>query len=201
MPAIPPGCRRVIDIGCGMGQTLIASNPVNARACGVDPDFRAVQLGKRMRPGLQLICGTAELLPVRTGWAQFAIARLSLPYTDIPLAVREAYRILEPGGLLWTVLHPVGMALGRVVEDFARVRARAAAYDLYVLLNGLILHATGRQFRYPLNRARCESFQTGAGMRRVLRAAGYEAINVTTGRFLVVSARKPPATTPLGETG
>jgi SAM-dependent methyltransferase len=201
MPPIPPGCRRIVDVGCGMGQTLIASNTRGAVACGVEPDLDAVRLGRRLSPHLPLVCGAAERLPIRTGWAEFAIARLSLPYTDIPVAVREVYRALEPGGVFWTVLHPVGMTLRKLLDDAGHLRLRGVAFQAYVLLNGVALHTTGQQFRFPLNRARCESFQTAGGMRRLLASAGYESINITFTPFLVITARKPGATTPLAETG
>jgi SAM-dependent methyltransferase len=200
MPPIPPGCRRIIDVGCGMGQTLIASKVADALACGVEPDRNAVRLGRKMSPNLALVCGAAEGLPIRTGWAEFAMARLSLPYTDIPVAVREVYRALEPGGVFWTVLHPVGMTLRKLLYDAAHLRLRGVAFQAYVLLNGLTLHTTGHQFRFPLNRARCESFQTAGGMRRLLQAAGYESISATSTPFLVVTARKPRLTRPLDET-
>jgi SAM-dependent methyltransferase len=191
MPPIPPGCRRIIDIGSGMGQTLIASEPLDALACAVEPDIEALRLGRGMSGRMQAVCGAAERLPVRTGWAEFAIARLSLPYTVIPEAVGEAYRVLQPGGCFWALLHPFAQALGDLRQSVRQGRGRALLYQLYVVLNGLSLHLWQRQFRYPLNRARCESFQTVAGMKRVLRAAGFEDIGITRRPFLVATGRKP----------
>lgn len=191
MPAIPAACRRVIDIGCGMGQTLIAGELRGALACGVEPDIEALRLGRKISREIQLVCGAAEKLPVRTGWAEFAIARLSLPYTHIPETVREVYRVLEAGGHFWTVLHPLAMTLQAVQSSIVHLRWRALVFEMYTLLNGLALHVAGRQFRYPLNRTRCESFQTVFGMKRILHDAGFQTISVTRKPFFVVTARKP----------
>jgi SAM-dependent methyltransferase len=193
MPPIPPGCRRIIDIGCGIGQTLIASELPGALACGVEPDIGALRFGRTVSHLVQPVCGEAETLPIRTGWAEFALARLSLPYTHIPKAVGEVYRVLAPGGQFWSVLHPMGMTLRDMLGSALRLRGRALLYQSYVLLNGLTLHTTGRQIRYPLSRRRCESFQTEGGMRRVLRAAGFEAITIKRRPFFIASARKPGA--------
>jgi SAM-dependent methyltransferase len=191
MPTIPPGCRRIVDVGCGMGQTLIASDLADAIACGVEPDVGVLRLGRQIDGRIHLIGGHAERLPVRDDWAQFAIARLSLPYTDVPAAVREIHRVLEPGGELWAVLHPVSTAWEGLVAGMGSFRLRTVIYRLYVVLNGLLLHFAGRQFRYPLNRARCESFQTAGGMTRVLLAAGFQDVTVARAPGLIMTARKP----------
>ena len=191
MPSIPAACRRVIDIGCGMGQTLIAGELRGALACGVEPDRKALRLGRTISREIHLVCGAAEMLPVRTGWADFAIARLSLPYTHIPKTVREVYRVLEAGGHFWTVLHPLAMTLRKLRSSIVHLRGRALVFDMYTLLNGLALHVAGRQFRYPLNRIRCESFQTVSGIKRILHDAGFQTITVTQKPFFVVTARKP----------
>ena len=49
MPVVPAGCRRVLDIGCGAGQTLIGADvDGGVMACGVDRDVAALQLGRRL---------------------------------------------------------------------------------------------------------------------------------------------------------
>jgi ubiquinone/menaquinone biosynthesis C-methylase UbiE len=174
-----------------MGQTLIASDLRGALACGVDPDIEALRLGGKLSRQIRLVGGAAEMLPVRTGWAEFAIARLSLPYTHIPETVREVYRVLQAGGQFWTVLHPLAMTLQNLRSSIVHRRGRAVFYQLYTLLNGFALHVSGRQFRYPLNRTRCESFQTVSGIKRILHHAGFQAISVIEKPFFVASARKP----------
>jgi SAM-dependent methyltransferase len=196
MPPIPPGCKRIVDVGCGLGQTLIASHLGDAVACGVEPDVAVLRLGRQLDGRIHLIGGQAERIPVREGWAQFVIARLSLPYTDIPVAIGEIYRVLEPGAELWAVLHPISMALGGFLEGVRSFRVRAVLYRLYVLLNGLLLHFTGRQVRYPLNRARSETFQTVGGMTRVLLAAGFQDVRVAQPPGFIMVARKPATTLP-----
>ena len=62
-------------------------------------------------------------------------------------------------------------------------------YRTHVLLNGLVFHFSGRVFRFPLKRERCESFQTRRGMRIALRRAGFT--EEETVKFFVTTAIKP----------
>ncbi|MCB0205774.1 MAG: hypothetical protein KDH89_13210 [Anaerolineae bacterium] len=60
MPEIRPQHRRVLDLGCGAGQTLIASDlPRETWAAGVDVDFDALLTGPGAggAAGLRQRCG------------------------------------------------------------------------------------------------------------------------------------------------
>jgi len=56
MPAIRSEHRRIVDVGCGAGQTLIASRlGANVTAVGIDCDERALELGRHLNPHLPFI--------------------------------------------------------------------------------------------------------------------------------------------------
>ena len=56
----------------------------------------------------------------------------------------------------------------------------------------VIFGLVGRDFRYPSNRKRCESFQTADGITRALLATGFEEIEIFEHSPLAVTARKGP---------
>jgi hypothetical protein len=59
-------------------------------------------------------------------------------------------------------------------------RIKDVIFSTYILANGLLFHWTGRQIRFPLNRRRCESFQTVLGMRRALRMRGLDVVSAVS---------------------
>lgn len=189
MPPVLPGIRRVLDIGCGAGQTLIAADMGGAYKTGIDCDFEALQLGRQLCSDIHVVHAAGEALPFRDGTYDLVISRVALPYMHIPTTVREAARVLVPNGRVWFVLHPVSMlSWKRNVLSLRRT-----AFGLYVGLNSLLFHFLGLQIRFPLNRAKIESVQTCAGMTRCLKACGFGDIEFRTGTHFVVTARKPSA--------
>jgi SAM-dependent methyltransferase len=192
MPEVPPGVRALLDVGCGAGQTLIALDldAAEVARCGVDVDAAALALGRRLDPGLLLACSPGESLPFADASFDFVLCRVALPYMDVARAVAEMARVLRPGGQLWLVLHPVRFALSELTGHLRRGQPRGALFQLYVLANGLALHAGRPQFRFPLGARAFESVQTERGVRRALERAGLGAVTARRGRFFVVTAAK-----------
>lgn len=191
LPPLGPEHRLVLDVGCGAGQTLIASRlPAATLAVGVDPSLPAVKLGRSLDARLRLVCGAGESLPFARGRFDFVYSRVALPYMHIDRALAEMARVLRPGGTLWLTLHPWSRALQDMLAEARHLHLRATLHGVYVLANGLLLHASGKQFAWPFGRGGYESFQTCRGISRALRHAGFRDIAVTTGRFFVVSARR-----------
>jgi SAM-dependent methyltransferase len=190
LPAPPPQCRSVLDVGCGAGQTLLGLNlPAEALACGVDPDVAALRLGRTLDRQISLVAATAEQLPLPSESFDFVFSRVALPYTNIPRAVRELTRVLRAGGQIWLALHPVAMGLRDLRVALTRGRVKRAVHCAYVLVNGALLHVVGKQFPFPVG-GRYESVQTRRGMIRVLGDAGLTDVHVRQDEFFVVTARK-----------
>ena len=187
--------RRILDVGGGAGQALVAGVPRSSLAVCLERDAAAVELGRRVAPGVRFVRASGEQLPFPDASFDLVVARLSWPYMHIPRAAREAARVLAPGGELWAVLHPAEMLARELKRAAVRLRLQTAVSRLMVLANGVLQHLTGAPAAMVPGGSSVETFQTVRGMDRLLRAAGFEAITFERGPFFVVTARKPgPAT-------
>lgn len=194
LPPIPRSAARILDLGCGIGQTLAATGAIaRSLACGLDIDHEAVRYGASANPAVRFVCGAGETLPFASCAFDFVYARVTLPWVHIPSALSEIARVLVPGGSLWCSLVAPKTALRDFTRAIRERRSRNAVYRAYVLANGALFYATGRQFRFPLKRSRCESFQTVRGMRLALERAGLTLTSAEQGRFFVVTASRPYA--------
>jgi ubiquinone/menaquinone biosynthesis C-methylase UbiE len=191
MPTIKREHERILDVGCGAGQTLIASAlGANVTAIGIDDDVEALKLGHRIDPRIQYICSKGEALPLRSGHFDLVISRVALPYMNTRTALSEMTRVLRPGGTMWVVLHPFAK-LVRELEHYLRKRdIGAALHRVYVMVNGALFHLAGIEFP-SLFSHRYESFQTEIAIQRELERLGYEDIRIHKKAFFVVSATKP----------
>ena len=191
LPPIGPTDRAILDLGCGAGQSLVAAVPDDGRlAVGLDVDEEALSLGRTLTDAVRFVAGRGETLPFAGDTFDLVISRVALPYTDIPRTLGEVARVLKAGGRCWLTLHPPAFAWRELAGAIKRGSVRSALYQLYVLANGLSLELAGRQFAYPLRRARFESVQTERGMRRALYRAGFVDVGVERGRFFVVTGAR-----------
>lgn len=179
-PRLPVG-HRVLDLGCGAGQTLIAAYSDRV-AHGLDIDFTALRLGRSLTDRVCFACGATDALPYRAEQFDLVVARVSLPYTNIPASLREIRRVLKPGGTLWMTLHDFRL----VWNQAKRSGLRGKLVFAYVVLNSTLLHIFGREF--PLL-GRYESFQTDRGILRALRRRNFDGISVAhKGAHFLVTA-------------
>jgi ubiquinone/menaquinone biosynthesis C-methylase UbiE len=195
VPDLPPECRSVLDVGAGAGQTLLALNPpAGSTLYAVDIDSSALRLGREWAPHITFVRAAGEGLPFPSERFDFVISRVALPFMHMPSALAEMERVLEPGGRIWMVLHPFAVVRDHWLRSLRSFRWKDLVFRSYVVVNGLWWSATGRQFRFPLRRARCESFQTDEGIRRALTALGFADVQITRTPKFVVTARKPART-------
>jgi SAM-dependent methyltransferase len=191
LPPIPATCRVVLDIGCGAGQTLIASSlPKEVLSFGVDPDIRALALGRTLTDRVHFASASGECLPFTDGTFDMVISRVSLLYMHIPTALAEISRVLRPGGHLWLSLNPPSFAFRRMGQAVRAGSLRSVVFSLYTLVNAVALHVANRQLLWPFGRRRYESVQTTPGMKRALQRAGFNDIRIERNRFFVVNARR-----------
>ena len=198
LPEVRPHHRRVLDVGCGAGQTLVGCGlhrpEALAEAWGVDLDAAARAVGRPRWPRLRLLAARGESLPFPDDSFDLVLSRVALPYMDIPAALREFARVLRPGGELWLALHPARLVVRQLAAAARSGAWRSVAYQLYVLANGAGFHLTGITRPFPLIGRGTESWQSRRGMRTALGRAGLTDV-VTTRRdgTLAMTARRPRA--------
>lgn len=191
MPPIQKGHQRILDVGCGGGQTLIAGDlALDAVAVGIDIEHSALSLGRQLSNRIHFVCGKGEALPFKDDCFDLVISRVALPYMHVQSALSEMSRVLKPGGDLWIVLHPSRMIIKEMVKNITVFNFRGALYQLYVLINGMTLHLFNKQFPLPLGGSRYESFQTSSVITRILQAEGFESIKISDDRFFVATGKK-----------
>ncbi len=181
---LPPQVRdgsRVLDLGCGAGQTMIAAYPKHI-TFGLDIDFSVLKLGKTLSSDVQFCCGRAEELPYMDDIFDLVIARVSLAYTDIELTLREAQRVMKPDGRLWVTLHSWHMPWQAAQQG----NWRGKLFFLYIVANSLSFHWFQKQFSLWGKR---ESFQTASRMSKVLAKCGFKDVQVTRGRHFLIEAK------------
>ena len=164
--------QRVLDIGCGTGNTAMAAARRRAEVTAVDPVPKLLQVARERAAidnfDIQWQEGAAEALPFEDASFDLALSTFGMIFsTDPAKAVAEAARVLAPGGRLvltsWTegglndrlfeateavlpnmAMIPVARAWGRVHE--ARALLGVCFTDVRVVERSLFVRAvdTGR---------------------------------------------------------
>jgi ubiquinone/menaquinone biosynthesis C-methylase UbiE len=192
LPRVEAKHRRILDVGCGAGQTLLGCKLTDGVfAVGLDTDESAIALGKQLTTAIQFVSGAGESLPFADGSFDLVICRVALPYMHVARALSEMARVLAANGDLWLVLHPISMTARELRTNIVQLQLKSGLFRTWVLLNGLALHVSGRQWRWPSNYGGYETCQTNKGMTRALRAAGFDHIQITRDSHFVVTATKP----------
>ncbi len=181
LPPPVPAQSRVLDVGCGAGQTLLVAYPHEV-TFGVDVDLSALRLGRTLTENVRFTCANAEALPFRPEKFDLVIARVSLVYTDLRQSLKEIRRVLKPGGTLWMTLHSFALRW----QQAKRSNWRGKAFFAYVLLNSALFHFGQRQFSFI---GKQETFQTERGIKRALQRCGFSDIAVKQDRHFLVTAR------------
>jgi SAM-dependent methyltransferase len=96
----------VLDIGAAQGRSLLALQRLGHRAVGVEPWSTAIEtaheLARRHGTTVDIRQGIAENLPLRDEQFDLVLATSVMEHvTDLRQALREAQRVLRPGGILW----------------------------------------------------------------------------------------------------
>jgi SAM-dependent methyltransferase len=190
LPTIPSNVRRVLDVGCGAGQSLIAlALPLGVAAVGLDLDRDALALGATWTSDVRFVCGSGESLPFDDDTFDFVFSRVALPYMHVPTALREVHRVLASGGRAWLLFHGPGIVFSQLAAAARGWHVRSVLFQSYAAVNGAVYHLTGRLLRWPAGGGRYESFQTRRVIPR-LRELGFADVEVETAPHFIVRATK-----------
>ena len=95
----------VLEVGCGTGNYIGAVHRLTgARAFGIDPSAQMLATARERAPGVALTEGRAESLPYPDGQFDLVYSVDVIHHVkDRPAYIREAHRVLKPGGQVCTV--------------------------------------------------------------------------------------------------
>jgi SAM-dependent methyltransferase len=106
---VPDPGRATLEVGCGEGRVARDLVARGHRVTGLDASPTLLRAAAETDPGSHYVVGHAEALPFDDGAFDLVVAYNSLmDVEDMPAAVREAARVLTPGGRLCAcVTHPM----------------------------------------------------------------------------------------------
>lgn len=190
MPKISEKAETILDIGCGIGQTFVASGLGSGKLLvGLDVDLDSLLYGHSQFGYLAYVNGKAECLPFHSDSFDFVISRVSLPYTNIPKSLMEIRRVLRRNGMIWLTLHPFSMTLYQLKTSVLKFEIKAVIFRVYVVVNGILFHLFGKQFAFPV-RKRYESYQTKSRIVTALKNIGFTNLTVQKGVHFIVTGQK-----------
>ncbi len=117
------GGERFLDVGCGTGHLIGLALPIFPHCFGVDVAEKLLCRISREIPGARFTAASASELPFedRSFDAVGMYALLHHMYDPIS-AVAEAYRVLRPGGILYTD-HDPNWYLGRIYRLWRQLKS------------------------------------------------------------------------------
>ena len=109
---LPAPGRLTLDVGCGEGRLSRDLKALGHSVIGVDASPTMVEAARAADPSIEVHLADAADLPFPDGHADLIVAFMSLQDVSNPeSALRQAARVLEPGGrLCLAVVHPLGSA-------------------------------------------------------------------------------------------
>src|SRR6201999_68315 len=102
---LPPGCELAVDVGAGTGLFTRTLVDRAAQVIAVEPDARMRKVLKARSPGVRVVEGRGESIPLPDASADAVFVSSAWHWMDAERAVPEIGRVLRDGGrfgLIWT---------------------------------------------------------------------------------------------------
>ena len=164
--------KRVLDVGCGIGQELIPFVEKTEAFCvGIDaaPELGAVANGFFRRLNFQkrvaFTRSFGENLPFADESFDVVLCRVALPYMNNRQTIAEVARVLRPGGVFLLKTHAPAFYLGMIRERWKSFSPKQIAYPLICLAGGAWHSLTGRQLQKGFWKGK-EVYQTEKFLKR-----------------------------------
>ncbi len=109
---LPPPGRLTLDVGCGEGRVSRDLATIGHRVVGIDASRAMVKEAAAARPNVPVLVADAAALPLADKCCDLVVAYMSLQdVDDMPAAINEMARVLEPGGhICLAIVHPINSA-------------------------------------------------------------------------------------------
>lgn len=109
---VPPPGGRTLDLGCGEGRLARDLVALGHDVVGIDASPTMIRAAREAAPEMELHVADAAFLPFQDASFGLVVAFMSLQdIDDLGGAIREAARVLAPGGrLCLAVVHPLTSA-------------------------------------------------------------------------------------------
>jgi SAM-dependent methyltransferase len=141
LDAIPPGCGRALDVGCGTGGLTRRLRAAAPRVTGLDRDEGCVRVARAHPAAADIgyLVADVRSVPLQPGSFDLVASIAMVHHLDAEVALRRMSDLLRPGG----VLAVVGLARDSSPADVGRLVPAIAGTRLHRLAGAWSLRRTG----------------------------------------------------------
>lgn len=136
--AVPAGCERALDVGCGEGTLTRQLRRIVPGVTGIDLDQPSIDLARAHREanGIRYLLGDFLSYPFEPGSFDFIASVAALHHMDAASALARMSALLRPGG----VLAVIGLARPRYPADLPADVAGLIAHRYHLRKRSLWNH-------------------------------------------------------------
>jgi SAM-dependent methyltransferase len=138
LAAVPPGCQRVLEVGCGEGMLARQLACRVPRVVGIDQDTANIELARRQGPDgqVEFVCGDFLTHPFPLASFGLIACVAALHHMDAAAALARMGQLLVPGGIL-------------VIVGLARSRPPDLPWEAAAVIANLGHRATKCYWQHP----------------------------------------------------